>query len=102
MRPAFQHWRLTPAKANLGHRWSRLQGNSGGPVFEIDQDFPLTHYYLVCIATEFIPLVQATEDFKMQFNSDTGWRADGLRARIDPLMSTCQCAHFGWRRRCWD
>jgi hypothetical protein len=51
------------------------RGNSGGPVFEIDQDFPLTHYYLVCIATEFIPLVQATEDFKMQFNSDTRWRS---------------------------
>ena len=51
------------------------RGNSGGPVFEIDQDFPLTHYYLVCIATEFIPLVQATEDFKMQFNSDTRLRS---------------------------
>ena len=45
------------------------RGNSGGPVFEIDQDFPQTHYYLVGITTEFIPLVQATEDFKMQFNS---------------------------------
>jgi hypothetical protein len=45
------------------------RGNSGGPVFEIDQDFPQTHFYLVGISTEFIPLVQATEDFKMQFNS---------------------------------
>jgi len=45
------------------------RGNSGGPVFEIDQDFPQTHYYLVGISTEFVPLIEATTDFSVTFNS---------------------------------
>ena len=45
------------------------RGNSGGPVFEIDQDYPQTHYYLVGITTEFVPLIEATTDFSVTFNS---------------------------------
>jgi hypothetical protein len=45
------------------------RGNSGGPVFEIDQDFPTTHYNLVGISTEFVPLVESAPDFFIQLNS---------------------------------
>jgi hypothetical protein len=45
------------------------RGNSGGPVFEIDVDFPVTHYFLVGVLTEFIPLTESTPDFMMLLNS---------------------------------
>ena len=58
-----------PKKRSLVIDGPVYRGNSGGPVFEIDQDFPETHYYLVGISTEFIPLLEAAPDFFMQFNS---------------------------------
>lgn len=45
------------------------RGNSGGPVFEIEQDFPSTHYRLVGVITQFIPLTQRTPDFQLLLNS---------------------------------
>lgn len=45
------------------------RGNSGGPVFEIDPEFPITHFYLVGVLTEFIPLTESTPDFMMLLNS---------------------------------
>jgi S1-C subfamily serine protease len=38
------------------------KGNSGGPVVEIDVDYPLTHYYVVGVLTQFIPLTEQTPD----------------------------------------
>ncbi len=45
------------------------RGNSGGPVFEVDVEFPNVHYYLVGILTEFIPLTESAPDFMMLLNS---------------------------------
>lgn len=45
------------------------RGNSGGPVFEIDRDALQTRFYLVGVLTDFVPLVESTEDFGFQLNS---------------------------------
>jgi hypothetical protein len=45
------------------------RGNSGGPVVEIDVDFPQVHYYLVGILVQFIPLVEQAPDFEFHLNS---------------------------------
>jgi len=45
------------------------RGNSGGPIFEIDVDGTTTHYYLVGIITQFIPLNESAPDFEMRLNS---------------------------------
>src|ERR1700735_115116 len=41
------------------------RGNSGGPVIQIDIDFPVTHYYLVGVLTQFIPLTETAPDFQL-------------------------------------
>lgn len=49
------------------------RGNSGGPVFEIE--FGAVpggfgyHFWLIGVLTEFVPLVEGSEDFFFQFNS---------------------------------
>jgi S1-C subfamily serine protease len=46
------------------------RGNSGGPVFEIDQEqLGLFHFYLVGVLVEFIPLTENAPDFTMLLNS---------------------------------
>ena len=45
------------------------KGNSGGAVFEIEPDGLQYHLWLIGILTEFVPLVEGTDDFAIQFNS---------------------------------
>ncbi|MGO8910847.1 MAG: hypothetical protein ACLQDM_16230 [Bradyrhizobium sp.] len=45
------------------------RGNSGGPVFEMDFDFPIVHYWLVGILTQYVPLTESAPDFTMLLNS---------------------------------
>jgi hypothetical protein len=45
------------------------RGNSGGPVFEIEPEPNETHFHLVGIMTEFIPLTEKGADFMMLLNS---------------------------------
>jgi hypothetical protein len=48
---------------------SVYRGNSGGPVFEIEPDGFQTHFYLIGVLTDFVPLVERAEDFAIQLNS---------------------------------
>jgi hypothetical protein len=45
------------------------KGNSGGPVFEIELDGLQHRFWLIGILTEFVPLVEGTDDFAIRFNS---------------------------------
>lgn len=45
------------------------RGNSGGPVFEIDHEPFQTRFYLIGVLTDFVPLVEGTDDFVFQLNS---------------------------------
>jgi hypothetical protein len=45
------------------------KGNSGGAVFELEPDGLQYHLWLVGILTEFVPLVEGTDDFAIRFNS---------------------------------
>ena len=45
------------------------RGNSGGPVFEIEPDGFQYHFLLIGVLTEFVPLVESTDDFAFRFNS---------------------------------
>lgn len=45
------------------------RGNSGGPVFQIEQDPAQTAFYLIGIMVEFIPLTEKAADFTMLLNS---------------------------------
>jgi hypothetical protein len=45
------------------------RGNSGGPVVEMDVDFPVTHHYVVGVLVQFIPLAETAPDFELRLNS---------------------------------
>jgi hypothetical protein len=45
------------------------RGNSGGPVVEMDVDFPVTRHYVVGVSIQFIPLAETAPDFELRLNS---------------------------------
>jgi hypothetical protein len=45
------------------------RGNSGGPVFQIEPDGFQTHFSLVGLLTEFVPMMERTPDFTFALNS---------------------------------
>jgi len=58
-----------PQKRSLIIDGPVYRGNSGGPVFEIEPEPNETHFHLVGIMTEFIPLTEKGADFMMLLNS---------------------------------
>jgi hypothetical protein len=56
-------------------------GNSGGPIFEIDREFAQTKYFLIGVAEQYVPYAMGSPTINIISNSGYG-----IATPMDPVM----------------